>query len=544
MAAPTLEMEPVEPQSLKKLSLKSLKRALDLFSPIHGQFAAPDPERQANSGAADTGNQGSVPSNALALTAVNGAGPADSRDSQKGGAQNALVVGPSLQPKGQNDVGTSGKSSAITSASAPFSERCELSKSKDSLGPVENTSVNKDPARKDTDKNIHDCSDRSRYYSKADNLVGVKDIWNFIFDDTFLADNLCYSRKDPKQMATSRVASSMEELQGESLFLYVMVVDRNVISGHLGWVRSVAFDPSNNWFCTGSADRTIKIWDVASGRLKLTLTGHIEQIRGLAVSSKHTYMFSAGDDKQVKCWDLEQNKVIRSYHGHLSGVYCLALHPTIDILLTGGRDSVCRVWDIRTKMQIFALSGHDNTVCSVFTRPTDPQIVTGSHDTTIKFWDLRYGKTMSTLTHHKKSVRAMAPHPKEHSFASASADNIKKFSLPKGEFLHNMLSSQQKTIINTMAVNEDGVMATGGDNGSLWFWDWRSGHNFQQAQTIVQPGSLDSEAGIYALAYDVTGTRLISCEADKTIKMWKEDETATEQTHPLNFKPPKDIRRF
>ena len=28
-----------------------------------------------------------------------------------------------------------------------------------------------------------------------------------------------------------------------------------------------------------------------------------------------------------------------------------------------------------------------------------------------------------------------------------------------------------------------------GDNGSLWFWDWKSGHNFQQAQTIVQPGT-------------------------------------------------------
>lgn len=82
-----------------------------------------------------------------------------------------------------------------------------------------------------------------------------------------------------------------------------------------------------------------KIWDVASGQLKLTLTGHIEQIRGwflirmhfdvsggllcciledsilmisylgLAVSQRHTYMFSAGDDKQVKCWDLETNKV-------------------------------------------------------------------------------------------------------------------------------------------------------------------------------------------------------------------------------------------
>ena len=51
-----------------------------------------------------------------------------------------------------------------------------------------------------------------------------------------------------------------------------------VISGHNGWVRSVAFEPGNEWFCTGSGDRTIKIWDTASGQLKLTLTGHIEQV--------------------------------------------------------------------------------------------------------------------------------------------------------------------------------------------------------------------------------------------------------------------------
>lgn len=95
-------------------------------------------------------------------------------------------------------------------------------------------------------------------------------------------------------------------------------------------------------------------------------------------------------------------------------------------------------------------------------------------------------------------------------------------------------SSQQKTIVNAMAVNDEGVMVTGGekqlmsppyspiplifcsasspllatflfwflswrsmmycaspcvgDNGSMWFWDWKSGHNFQQSQTIVQPG--------------------------------------------------------
>ncbi|OMO49696.1 hypothetical protein CCACVL1_30845 [Corchorus capsularis] len=302
------------------------------------------------------------------------------------------------------------------------------------------------------------------------------------------------------------------------------------ISGHKGSVMSVAFDPSNRWFCTGSADRTIKIWDLASGTLKLSLTGHIGQIRGLAVSKRTPYMFSAADDKQVKCWDLEHNRVNKSFHGHSSGIYCLALHPTDDnILVTGGRDSVCRVWDIRSCQQTLALSGHDNTVCSVFTRPTDPQVVTGSHDSTIRFWDIRNsGKAMSTLTHHKKSVRAMAlaPDPRDHSFVSASTDNIKKFNLPRGEFLHNYYVLPQKKntsgIINSMAVNEDGVLATAGDSGSLWFWDWKSGYNFQQAHTIAQPGSLDSEESIFALAYDVTGTRLVTCEADKTIKMWRQ----------------------
>ena len=82
-----------------------------------------------------------------------------------------------------------------------------------------------------------------------------------------------------------------------------------VIAGHQGWVRALAMEPGNQWFASGAADRTIKIWDLASGTLKLTLTGHINTIRGIAVSPRHPYMFTCGEDKMVKCWDLETNKV-------------------------------------------------------------------------------------------------------------------------------------------------------------------------------------------------------------------------------------------
>jgi pleiotropic regulator 1 len=246
----------------------------------------------------------------------------------------------------------------------------------------------------------------------------------------------------------------------------------------------------------------------------------------------------------VKCWDLEYNKVIRHYHGHLSGVYSLALHPALDVLMTGGRDSACRVWDMRTKTQVFCLSGHDNTVGSIVAQENNPQVITGSYDSTVKLWDLAAGKCAETLTYHKKGVRALALHPREFTLLSASADNIKKFSLPHGKFMHNMLS-QQKSIVNSLSVNEDDVVVSGGDNGSLYFWDYKSGHNFQQAAPKVQPGSMESEAGIFASTFDRTGTRLITVEADKTIKMWKEDEDATPETHPnLEFHPPKDVRRY
>ena len=233
-----------------------------------------------------------------------------------------------------------------------------------------------------------------------------------------------------------------------------------VISGHLGWVRALTVEPNNEWFASGAGDRTIKIWDLASGSLKLTLTGHISTVRGLAVSPRHPYLFSCAEDKMVKCWDLETNKVIRHYHGHLSGVYTLALHPTLDVLVTGGRDGVARVWDMRTRSNIHVLSGHKGTVTEVKTQEADPQVISSSLDSTIRLWDLAAGKTSAVLTHHKKGVRALAVHPREFTFASASTGSIKQWKCPGGEFMGNF--EGQNAIINSLAVNEDNVLFSGG----------------------------------------------------------------------------------
>lgn len=157
---------------------------------------------------------------------------------------------------------------------------------------------------------------------------------------------------------------------------------------------------------------------------------------------------------------------------------------------------------------------------------------------------------MVTLTHHKKSVRALAIHPTEYSFASGSAggNNIKKWKCPEGTFVFNF--SGHNAIINTMSVNAEGVFFSGGtffpllprsssalfssscssadkcglclcvgDNGTLTLWDYDTGTPFQHMDDIPQPGSLEAEAGVFCSTFDVTGTRLITGGADKTIKV-------------------------
>ncbi len=61
------------------------------------------------------------------------------------------------------------------------------------------------------------------------------------------------------------------------------------------------------------------------------------------------------------------------------------------------------------------------------------------------------------------------------------------FSLRFHRFLKNMTG--HNAVINSISVNEDGVMVSCADNGSIAFWDYESGYCFQKSNTIVQPGN-------------------------------------------------------
>ncbi|CUG06280.1 WD40 repeat-containing protein, putative [Bodo saltans] len=303
-----------------------------------------------------------------------------------------------------------------------------------------------------------------------------------------------------------------------------------VLTGHHGPVQCVAVDMSNEWFCTGSRDTTIKLWDMTTSSCKINLIGHKEAVRGLAVSRVSPYLFSCGDDHAVKCWDLERNEVIRDFHGHGGAVYSIAAHPELDIVITGSRDKMVKVWDVRSRNCAHTLTGHTAPVLSVCTQASEPQIASGGDDCMVFLWDLVAGKSLTRLTRHRKPVRTVTFHHAERVLMSAGADNIRKWRLPEGDFLTNMNlatapmpHAAPTTIWTCCQVSNRNTVVVGGDDGQLLFLDWDSHSLFQSARTKPIP---EGERGILAAAFDISGTRLITAEADKAVKIWKrKDET-------------------
>ncbi|CAK7891163.1 pre-mRNA-splicing factor Prp46p [[Candida] anglica] len=303
-----------------------------------------------------------------------------------------------------------------------------------------------------------------------------------------------------------------------------------IANAHEGWVRSCTMDPvSNRWYVTGGSDATIKVWDLATSQIKATLTGHIMGVRSLKVSSKFPYLFSGSEDKTVRCWDLERTNSkagcqIRDYHGHVGGIYAMDLHPELDILCTGGRDSVIRVWDIRSRTEIMLLSGHRADITSISCSASDPQIVSSSMDSTIRLWDIRKATTQLAITHHSKSIRSMVSHPNEMTMCSAdSAGQFKQWVLPRGDLLNEFATTNDDSkIVNSLAINpSNDTLFAGYDDGRMEFYDYKSGNLVQSTTSKPVPGT--PETTIYASTFDKSGSRLITCEGDKSIKIWVEE---------------------
>ena len=89
----------------------------------------------------------------------------------------------------------------------------------------------------------------------------------------------------------------------------------------------------------------------------------------------------------------------------------------------------------------------------------------------------------------------------------------------KCDYLRDIETNQD--IINDLSINQEETLVSASNAGKLNFYHYPTGYQYQSIDTYNN-NNTEEEHGIFATSFDRTGTRLITCEADKTIKIWKQ----------------------
>lgn len=147
---------------------------------------------------------------------------------------------------------------------------------------------------------------------------------------------------------------------------------------------SVAFSPDGKEIVVSSPDnRTVTLWDVASGKRLRTLNGQTEDFGGI-VYSPDGKMIAAFSGNTIRLWDAASGLLRRTLKGYEGGG--LVFSPDNEKIASWSADFTIKMWNITSGWELHTLEGHGGAVTGIAFAPDSKTIASSSSDHTIKLW--------------------------------------------------------------------------------------------------------------------------------------------------------------
>src|SRR5262249_54614695 len=132
---------------------------------------------------------------------------------------------------------------------------------------------------------------------------------------------------------------------------------------------------------------TVRVWEVVTGEVALTLRGHANTVRSVAYSPDGGRLASGGSDGQVILWDPRTGDKVCSFPGLALGVCCVAFSPDGQSIAAAGLGSnvpdqagEVRTWEVATGKQLLSFTQR-LSAWSVAFSPDGRQIASAGFDT-------------------------------------------------------------------------------------------------------------------------------------------------------------------
>ena len=290
-------------------------------------------------------------------------------------------------------------------------------------------------------------------------------------------------------------------------------------------VGPATFSPDGRSILSGGWDRTLKLWDPATGRRLRTINAGVD-ISAVAFSPDGRSVLSAGGWDEIKLWDVATGRVLHVFQGHSGPAISVAFSPDgRRVTSTGGKgERTQKVWDVATGRLLLERRLEGQVQAVAFS--VDGRSMVSGGDK-LQLWDVATGNLLSTFESYAGGLNQVAASRDGRKLLLSYRDTLKSWDLST----IRPVSTVKAGLPVAVVFSPDGGSALSGNYATLGLWDLVTG---KLVRTIDPPGGARDPMPL-PVAFSPDG-RSALWQSDNNIHVWEVATGALLSTfrgHPL-----------